>query len=381
MKALFLVGLAGACVACTDSSQGVRDAGRPPAASDVGRSDTGGIVDALLDVGADAGRHTDSGALHDTGELADSGGSLDTGGPSDSGGPFDSGDLADSGGSHDTGRPSDSGDLSDTGAGSDTGDLADAAAPDAAAPDAATPDAGDDPCADLAGAYVSNTAAPMNPPFRGTIFIAPNTITAADPTSYISKTYRGTGVRTMFDRRTGRFDTQTAHLFDVVFATRMVEAQVNLEMSEAEANQELDVYLPAIGRVPDFLLTMVDSIWLHRGVHGFGGGNRNLLIHTGRGDEYIRDGILEETFVHEATHTSIDPVHRAAPLWTLAQMMDQSFISTYARDNPGREDLAELMPLWLGLRTRPAALSQQQRDAIEASSPNRLLYLDCQGWL
>ena len=45
---------------------------------------------------------------------------------------------------------------------------------------------------------------------------------------------------------------------------------------------------------------------MHDGVFGFGGGNDDLLIHTGQGDAYIADGNLDETFLHEACHTSLD---------------------------------------------------------------------------
>ena len=65
----------------------------------------------------------------------------------------------------------------------------------------------------------------------------------------------------------------------------------------------------------------------------FGGGNNNLLIHTGQGAQYEASGILEETFVHEAAHTSLDAVHASSAGWIAAQQADPNFISTYARDN------------------------------------------------
>lgn len=63
-----------------------------------------------------------------------------------------------------------------------------------------------------------------------------------------------------------------------------VEVQVNPEFSEAQAAAEADVYCTAIGRLPGFLLRDVSTVWIHRGDHGFGGGNDNLLIHTDRGE-------------------------------------------------------------------------------------------------
>ena len=40
-------------------------------------------------------------------------------------------------------------------------------------------------------------------------------------------------------------------------------------------------------QVPAFLLVDVATVWIHKGRHGFGGGNNNLLVHTGQGEEYV----------------------------------------------------------------------------------------------
>ena len=61
---------------------------------------------------------------------------------------------------------------------------------------------------------------------------------------------------------------------------------------------------------------------------------RNLLIHTERGDEYIRDGVLEEVLVHEATHTSMDATHLNSEGWIAAMGSDGVAISRYAADLP-----------------------------------------------
>ena len=50
----------------------------------------------------------------------------------------------------------------------------------------------------------------------------------------------------------------------------------------------------------------------------------NLLIHTGQADRYAADGILEETLVHEAAHTSLDAAHASALDWLAAQTDDAS---------------------------------------------------------
>ena len=58
-------------------------------------------------------------------------------------------------------------------------------------------------------------------------------------------------------------------------ATRKkVEVQVNPEFGKAGALAMAEKYSREVGRLPAFLLTDVDTIWIHRGNEGFGGGNR-----------------------------------------------------------------------------------------------------------
>ena len=53
-------------------------------------------------------------------------------------------------------------------------------------------------------------------------------------------------------------------------------------------------------------------------------------------------------------------------------------ISSYAADHPGREDLAEIMPLYLTLRFRPDRMSDELKEELETITFNRIRYLDCQ---
>lgn len=108
------------------------------------------------------------------------------------------------------------------------------------------------------------------------------------------------------------------------------------------------------------------------------GGNNNLLIHTGQAGIYLADGILEETLVHEAAHTSLDADHASAAGWVAAQSADGDFISTYARDFPRREDMAESFLLYLAVRFRADRISPSLANTILQTIPNRIDYLDSQ---
>lgn len=215
-------------------------------------------------------------------------------------------------------------------------------------------------------------------PYAGTIFIDPDIITASDPTTLASISYAGQGLVTVYDRRPPGWVTINAYLFDVVWSDGLTcVAMVNPEFgSVAAATFEANRYAEAVGRIPTCLRADVNELWIHAGVYAFGGGNSSILIHTGRGEEYIASGILEETLVHEATHTSLDAAHAAAPGWVAAQQADPNFISTYAAANPTTEDLAESYLCWLAVRHRASRISAANYSTILATIPNRLAYFD-----
>lgn len=222
---------------------------------------------------------------------------------------------------------------------------------------------------------------PAAPPFSGTIFIDPDIITAADPSTFQGLTAKGQGTRTMFDRRVNNWTSVNAHLFDAAFSDGLTaEVQVNPEFGGTEAAREqAEKYAVAIGRLPRALRVSVQTVWIHQGVQPFGGGNNNLLIHVGQGEQYIDSGILEETFVHEAAHTSLDAAHAAAPGWLAAQTADGTFISTYARDNPQREDIAESFLPYLAVRYRPERITPALLSTITQTIPARMAYFDSLG--
>ncbi len=227
-------------------------------------------------------------------------------------------------------------------------------------------------------ACVGSEPPPLEPPYRGTAFIDPDLLVASDPSALRSLDAAGRDTRTMFDRRADAFVPTDAYLFNATFeAETVVEVQVNAEFGDAAlAERHAAFYARAIGQLPGGLRTRVETVWIHRGVMPFGGGNDNILIHTGKAAEYLRDGVLEEILMHEAAHTSLDPIHAAADAWLAAQDADGGFISDYARDHPGREDVAESFGPFFALRHRPERISPGMAETIEATMPNRIEYFD-----
>ena len=220
----------------------------------------------------------------------------------------------------------------------------------------------------------------FDPPYSGTIFIDPDIITEEDISTFIEAPYTGQGVRTMYDRRVNDWITVTAYLFDATFNDGLTsEIQVNPEFGSSDsAFIEAEKYGIEIGRLPTVLRDDVETVWIHRGTNPFGGGNNNILIHIGQALNYINDGILEETLVHEAAHTSLDANHAASSGWLTAQTIDGEFISTYAQDYPDREDIAESFLPYLAIRYRADRIDQSTFEIITQTIPNRIQYFDDQ---
>ena len=219
-------------------------------------------------------------------------------------------------------------------------------------------------------------------PFGGTVFISPDVLTPADSSTFTGVEYTGRGQREIFDRRPNAWITVNAYLFAARYRGATLEFQVNPEFGSVDAARaEVDAYAPALGRLPAVMLSRALKVQVNAGNELFGGNwrDQSFLIHTGQGAEYRRDGFLEEVLFHEAAHVSLDGYHADAEGWRAAQAADGEFISTYARDFPDREDVAETALPYFAVRYQPGRLSAEQRAMIEATVPNRLQYFDEQG--
>ena len=221
-----------------------------------------------------------------------------------------------------------------------------------------------------------------NPPYSGTIFIDGDIITENDSSTFVSAPYSGQGMRTMFDRRENNWITVNAYLFDAGYNDGLsCEIQVNPEFETIDnALIEAEKYGKEIGRLPTCLRVDVETVWIHQGTEPFGGGNNNILIHTGQAINYINSDILEETLVHEASHTSLDSYHSYSTGWLNAQAQDNHFISTYAQDYPEQEDIAESFLVYLAIQYRPDRISDDTYQTIVQTIPNRIEYFNSQGF-
>ena len=236
----------------------------------------------------------------------------------------------------------------------------------------------------------------IDPPFNGTVWnLRGELITDADPTSFRRAEYTGEHERHMLvASNTGACclrSYEMAHVFDAEFQDRRVEFQVHSDTgSSEEARALVDVYAPIFGRLPRALRQHVREIELHWQDEGcccnaafYDNPDPSagaIRCNAARANHEAERGFMEEIFLHEAVHVSLDPDHRLAAGWLEAQHSDPTFISDYARDNPRTEDLAETFSAWFAVRFRPDRITADQQQKILDAVPARLAYLDRQNF-
>ena len=223
------------------------------------------------------------------------------------------------------------------------------------------------------------------PPFEGTAYVDKDIIQKNDPSDFISLKYVGLVKENPYDFRADTWVAQDMFVFNVKYKHKKgTRVRVNTEFGNVKnAQRQAERYAFVVGQMPLVLLRDVDTITVHKGEEDFGGRNRDILVHTGDGEKLMRDGFLEEVVFHETCHTSLDADAYENPAWEKARLMDNNFISIYARnfnrDNPEDivgEDLAESCLMYFALRYRPDRIPNGIKNLILKTIPSRIDYFD-----
>lgn len=219
-----------------------------------------------------------------------------------------------------------------------------------------------------------------NPPYQGTIFHFKNLVKPTDPSSYRSLRFVERTERMMFDRRINKFETFAVFRFAAEYSDLPeLEIDVNQEFdTQQNAQQQAEKYATAFGKLPKGLRREIQALHIQAGDQLFGGG-RHVLIHTEQGEKYIQQGILEETLIHEAGH-ALDRKYARDPQWLTAQKQDGKYISSYAKDNPFREDIAESLVPYLAVQFRADRFPLEQRKVIQETIPHRIQVFNSWNW-
>ena len=123
--------------------------------------------------------------------------------------------------------------------------------------------------------------------------------------------------------------------------------------TEYDAQTLCDTYLPALGRIPNELRNHGDhlELWVMAGDAAAGGGPAtatgipaHLFVHEQYASTQLYNGVLEELFLHELTHTSFPNPPEG---YLCSVTGDRVCISQYVRQHIIREDMAEIMAGWV----------------------------------
>ncbi len=152
-----------------------------------------------------------------------------------------------------------------------------------------------------------------------------------------------------------------------------------VDFSQTEADELAQTYGQLMGQLPAFLRAGVDSINILASDALFGGNNwlHSIEITIGATSElYLQTGNMEEILLHEATHAALDQLYTDNSDWATAQDQDPRYVSRYAADNPNREDIAETIVPYLGIRYQNARIEQSTQQSLNSSISHRMALLD-----
>ena len=218
-------------------------------------------------------------------------------------------------------------------------------------------------------------------------------INKKDPSNFINlsflekKNVMGYDVRTLTNKYTkdgwGR-SSFTVFVFNATFEnSKDILINVNDEFkTDKKAKKQAIKWAKIYGQMPNFLKKNVKEITIHKGKAGWAGGQGTIVIHT----DYLTNEnkkYAEELMFHELTHASLDwwwggSVNEEK--WLNAVSTDKYYISEYAWELPGNEDLAETVLWWYASRCKVDRISKKNNEKVNKFLTNRFKYLDEQNY-
>ena len=218
-------------------------------------------------------------------------------------------------------------------------------------------------------------------------------INKKDPSNFINlsflekKNVMGYDVRTLTNKYTkdgwGR-SSFTVFVFNATFEnSKDILINVNDEFkTDKKAKKQAIKWAKIYGQMPKFLKKNVKEITIHKGKAGWAGGQGTIVIHT----DYLTNEnkkYAEELMFHELTHASLDwwwggSVNEKK--WINAVSTDKYYISEYAWELPGNEDLAETVLWWYASRCKADRISKKNNEKVNKFLTNRFKYLDEQNY-
>ena len=227
---------------------------------------------------------------------------------------------------------------------------------------------------------------PPPPPYGGTAVDSEfEVIFTNDESTFTGLRDLGLGKELMYDSRSnkGNYEYIDAHIFKADYTGgKVVHIAVNAELDRNIggifnlADIIANKYAAVVGRMPKIFRDAIDTLWIHDGEErwfsGLNEGTRFIGIYISSYPTTTHAAIL-----HETCHLYIDKIYSNDQHWLDAQKNDGGkFISTYAKENPQREDLAESFTAYFAIRYRKDRISIYTFINVIKTIPNRINFFE-----
>jgi hypothetical protein len=240
---------------------------------------------------------------------------------------------------------------------------------------------------------------PSQPPYAGTavdvafslLISGPPrpTYYGIDPTTLHLLSYVGIETRArVYDLRTDAgFISMDVHVFKAYYnglidgRVKVIDIEVTTKLGSVNGivSYYADLYAKCVGRLPKTFRDVIDRLWILEGSDRWAAildsEINNILIYV----DYFQDNhlfFIHSVMLHEAGHLYLDSKYKYDADWIKAQKDDGQFISTYARDNSLREDLAESILAFFAVRHRADRIEYRVRNEIINTIPNRIKFFE-----
>ncbi len=209
------------------------------------------------------------------------------------------------------------------------------------------------------------------------------TLTEDSPSALVSMQEMERQKMPFFDGRWWDRPVVNAYRWNLLFDEGKTVPVIVHPLLGGASNREREVRLVAenLGRVPAVMRARLLTVYLDEGTgHPTTRPEHHVSYIPERSmDIWGNHGHLEEMILHETGHTS-EAGFAESRCWAAAQESDPAVVSTYARDNPNREDFAETIGIYIPFRHWPELLPPADRKAIREGIPARIRCLDRWGF-
>ena len=236
------------------------------------------------------------------------------------------------------------------------------------------------------GLYLFNKIEILEPPFGGTMWDLPDLIKSSDYTIYSTSSYQGIETRLFYDKSIPDFINYPAHVYKVNFGDDLsIDFEIYTDFTLEEAGNIEQKYAPLIGQLGKDLRRNIKSFEFLKGEEVASAQRTddlnyaNITFHIDwltLVETRFNGDRTEELLIHESAHLSIDPYVYGQQGWTEAVNLDGNYLSTYAKDNPDSEDIAETFQAYIAVKYFPDRISNSLRDTILSVCLNRFKYFD-----